>query len=381
MTDAPATRSPRPVSRWRREPFRVFFPLGVLLAWVGIGHWLLYATGMIATYSCLLHGLVQMEAFMMAFAVGFLLTALPRRTQSPPPTRLEVTIAACAGDWALAQVAYAGVLLLLLRFAVRRLRGREAGRRPPAAFVLLPIAALHGLLGAALIVAGLRPHAPPWCLGLGRLCVEQGVFLCLVIGVGALLLPLIAGTRAPADLGTSPREAARALGYAAAGGAVFATLVLEQAGAPRIGPLLRAAVVGIGLASGGPPWQRPARPGAHRGLVRLAVWLIPVGLAASGVWPDYRVPALHVLFIGGFSLLAFAVATHVALGHLALGDLATGRPPAVVFLGATFMLAMLARVAADWSQSYFDHLGWAAGTWLAGSAVWLAFLGPKLLRP
>jgi hypothetical protein len=26
---------------WRREPFRIFFPLGVVLAWLGIGHWLL----------------------------------------------------------------------------------------------------------------------------------------------------------------------------------------------------------------------------------------------------------------------------------------------------------------------------------------------------
>jgi hypothetical protein len=25
---------------WRREPFRLFFPLGVLLAWGGVAHWL-----------------------------------------------------------------------------------------------------------------------------------------------------------------------------------------------------------------------------------------------------------------------------------------------------------------------------------------------------
>ena len=38
--------------RWRTEPFRPFFPLGVVLGWVGIGHWLLYTTGVTATYSC-----------------------------------------------------------------------------------------------------------------------------------------------------------------------------------------------------------------------------------------------------------------------------------------------------------------------------------------
>ncbi len=51
----------------------------------------------------------------------------------------------------------------------------------------------------------------------------------------------------------------------------------------------------------------------------------------------------------------------------------------MIVLGVTFMLAMLARVAADASQTYFGHLDWAAGAWIADSATWLAFFGPKLL--
>jgi uncharacterized protein involved in response to NO len=114
--------------------------------------------------------------------------------------------------------------------------------------------------------------------------------------------------------------------------------------------------------------------------VWLAAWLVPIGLVASALWPDYRVPALHVLFIGGFGLLAFAIATHVALMHLGLESVAAGRPPAVVALGVGFLLALCARLAADASRTYFTHLGWAAGTWIAASAIWLGFLGPKLLR-
>jgi hypothetical protein len=70
----------------------------------------------------------------------------------------------------------------------------------------------------------------------------------------------------------------------------------------------------------------------------------------------------------------------VALSHLGLEALATGRPPAVVFLGASFLVALAARLAADVSNTYFDHLGWAAGAWIAGSTAWLAFLGPRLVR-
>ena len=127
------------VSLWRREPFRIFFPLGVLLAWIGVSHWLLYATGVAATYSCRFHGLVQMQAFMMAFAIGFLLTALPRRTQTPPVARMEMVAlvaalvvmagAAIAEHWVIAETAYAALFALLIEFALRRFMkgaGKEA---------------------------------------------------------------------------------------------------------------------------------------------------------------------------------------------------------------------------------------------------------------
>jgi uncharacterized protein involved in response to NO len=376
--------------RWRSEPFRIFFPLGVVLAWIGIGHWLLYATGATATYSCTFHGLVQMQAFMMAFAVGFLLTALPRRTQTAPVAPLEAllsaaalvvtTAAAMTEHWVVAEIAYVGLLGVLLQFAGRRFLARTAGRRPPAAFVLVPFAALHGLIGAGLVTAPEVAGVPGWTGHLGRLLVEQGVFLCLAVGIGSLVLPLMAGASPPPDLGSAPREAWKALLYAAAGAAIFASLLLEQGGFVRTGPLLRAAVVAVGIGIGGGAWRPPGKPGVHRKLVWLSVWLMPVGLIVSATWPDYRVPALHILFIGGFSLMAFGVATHVILSHLDMEHLALGRPAPVVGLGVAFLVALCARLAADASETYFVHIGWAAALWILGSAVWLAFVAPKLLR-
>jgi uncharacterized protein involved in response to NO len=108
---------------------------------------------------------------------------------------------------------------------------------------------------------------------------------------------------------------------------------------------------------------------------------MPAGLVASALWPDYRIPALHILFIGGFGLLALAVATHVALSHLeGMEELALGRPRPLVFMALMFLLALLGRLAADASDTYFDHLAWASTWWMIGTAAWLAFLGPALLR-
>lgn len=377
-------------SAWRTEPFRLFFPLGVVLGWVGVGHWLLYTTGVTMTFSCLLHGLVQVQAFLMAFAIGFLLTALPRRTQSAPPSRVEMsafgalllttTAAIVAEHWVVAEMVYAAQFILLLQFALRRFLTAAARRRPPAAFVLIPLGFLHGVAGAVLIAASTLAYIRPWAFGLGRLFVEQGVFLCFVVGIGSLVLPLMGGGAPPPDLDASPHERRKALAYACGGLLICASLVLESIGWVSVGPLLRAGVVAAGIGLGGGAWRAPAQPGLHRRLVWLAVWLMPPGLIISGLWPDYRVAALHILFIGGFGLMAFGVATHVAFSHLDMERLALGRPAAIAVLGVSFLLALLARLAADVSQSYFDHLAWAAALWLVGSGVWLASLAPKLLR-
>jgi uncharacterized protein involved in response to NO len=377
-------------SQWRSEPFRIFFPLGVLFAWIGVGHWLMYATGVSANYSCKFHGLVQMQAFMMAFAIGFLLTAVPRRTQTSAVSALEMTVLAAglvistvgalADRWIVSEAGYACLFLLLAQFAIRRFIGRAAGRRPPAAFALVPIAAIQGLLGAALVAFAEFPDAPLWAGHLGMLFIEQGVFLCLAIGIGGLVLPLMGGAPPPADLGSSPRESWKAVAYAAAGLSIVLSLVLEQIGFDKTGPLLRAAVVVVGLGLGAGAWRLPGKTGAHRKLVWISVWLMPVGLVASALWPDYRVPALHILFIGGFSLMVFGVATHVALSHLNLEHLAMGRPPAVIIVGVAFVLALLIRVTADASNSYFLHLGWASALWILGSAAWLVFFGPRLVK-
>jgi uncharacterized protein involved in response to NO len=375
---------------WRAEPFRLFFPLGALLGWVGVGHWLLYGVGAVETYSCLRHGLLQTQAFMMAFAAGFLLTALPRRTSSPPASVLEmviataslvVTTAALVGDrWIIAETSYLALFVLLLAFAARRFLFGSARRRPPAAFVLVPLGVAQGIAGALLLISYFALEAQPWTARLGALLIEQGVFLSLVIGIGSLILPLMSGTQPPPDLGTSPRETAKAFAYLAAGLLIVLSLIAEVLGAERLAPLVRAAVVAVGVGAGAGAWRPLGKPGLHRRLVRLAVWLVPLGLLLSAAWPDYRVPALHVLFIGGFGLMAFSVATHVILGHLDLTAESFGWPPAVVAMALGILLALAARVVADMSESYFAHLAWAAAVWIAGTAIWFGYVVSRIQR-
>jgi uncharacterized protein involved in response to NO len=378
------------VPAWRREPFRVFFPLGTVLAWVGIGHWIAYWLGWLSEYSCLSHGMVQVQGFLLAFALGFLLTAVPRRTESAPPSTLAIcaaalalvasTVAAFRQAWWLAEGLTIGVVLGAVAFAARRFKAGGGARRPPAAFVLLPMGLASAVVGAVLVAWGVAPTGPVGALAIGRLLVEQGVFLCLVMGAGALVLPLMSGAAPPPDLGTSPAVRRAAVAYAVAGATVLASLVAEAAGSARVAPIVRGVVVGATLVHGAGVLRPIALPGWNRRVARLAALAVPIGPVLAGILPDYRVPALHVTFIAGFGLLAIAVATHVTASHLSLPELRDGRARTIAVVAGAILIATAGRVTADATATYFEHLAAAGAVWIAGTGVWFVRLLPAWAR-
>ena len=71
------------------EPFRFFFPVGVLAGLVGAALWPLHFGGTYAPYPALAHARIMAEGFLGGFAFGFLGTALPRMLSAPPLRLLE----------------------------------------------------------------------------------------------------------------------------------------------------------------------------------------------------------------------------------------------------------------------------------------------------
>lgn len=375
----------------REEPFRLFFPLAAMMGVLGVFHWVLYGAGVLSGYLASFHAVTQMQSFLLAFAAGFLLTAIPKRTRTAPATAAElgalaalvpgVSAAELAGAPALAQILYAAAIGLLAQFAVRRFLGRAAGRRPPASFVLVPIGLAAGVTGAALRVASLRDLAPSWAGSLGRSLALEGVFTCLVLGIGGFFFALALHGDPPPDLGAQRGEARKAAALAAAGALVIGGLVMQERGLVREGLALRA-IVAAGVLAGARGLARPARPGANRRTVWLSAWAVPLGLALAAAFPDDRVAWMHVTFIGGFGLLAFAVAAHVTLGHSGHEAARDGRPWQALAFGALFGAAMILRVTlARVPELYFGWLAAAAALWLAGAVVWAVFLLPRMWRP
>jgi uncharacterized protein involved in response to NO len=66
-----------------QEPFRIFFPAGVVLGFAGVSLWVLYYLGAHIPYPNVAHARLMIEGMMASFIFGFLGTAGPRLTSTP----------------------------------------------------------------------------------------------------------------------------------------------------------------------------------------------------------------------------------------------------------------------------------------------------------
>ena len=112
--------------------------------------------------------------------------------------------------------------------------------------------------------------------------------------------------------------------------------------------------------------------------LRAGIMSILLGLTIAVLWPNYRIGALHVVFITGFSFMVFTVAIRVIFGHSGNAVLFQKRMPFFVISGLLLVIAMLSRVTAEFSpRARIVHLVAAAACWLLASLIWMAKVLPK----
>jgi len=376
----------RPVPAWRREPYRLLFPLGVALALLAVLPFALRGAG--GGSLALFHSAAQLQGFLTCFAVGFLFTFLPRRTGTAPPAGWEVLASAAlaAGSAACAYfhaalasyLSWMAVAALALAFTVRRM-GRPARRQLPPAFAWVPLSLVAGLAGALLAALGplLGGGSAPAVWVVGRGLLVQGLLAGLVVGVGSVLLPLITrGEAIAADGG--PRKSG-ALLHLGAAGLFFASFALEPWAGEQVGFGLRAAVATGALVASARIHRRPALPGLHRRLVWLGAWMVPVGFALGALSPRLHGAALHVLFVGGYAQLALVLAVPVALAEPQRAGSLAGSPPALRATAVLLAGAFAARVAAALDLTRVAAWLAVAGAAFAGAlAAWAALVLPSL---
>jgi uncharacterized protein involved in response to NO len=376
------------------DPYRVFFPLGIVLGLTGVSIWPLYYLGLTDGYSGRAHAFVQICGFLYAFAAGFLLTAVPRFTGTESPSLkvqhclaglLAVSVSGFEfGLFTVGHAAFLAAHITVITLAARRFVHRR--QNPPATFGLVGMGLITGALAAVMNTAiALEVLAPAWD-PLARRLLTEGMFLMLVLGVGGFLGPRLLGFAALPKFMTAaaanpkgPALNSAALAYAGAGFLLLLSLLAEYGFEFRPAAFVRALVATGVIAATARPWRLPA----VRTTLAWCVWTANL-LVVLGVWlvplaPAYRADFLHVLFIA-FTLLVLAVGIRVTLSHGGHAlSLERGSWPIRIGL-ATGLVAMLARLGAPFApESYFAHLAWAGMFWIAGMLFWGSYV-VRLIR-
>lgn len=376
--------SPESPPLWRREPYRLLFPLGVVLGQVGVLHWLLYAVGASTTWRSFFHAITLVQGFMLCFALGFLYTFIPRRTGTQGPSAAQlgvslvlpvlVTASAWAEAWRMSQLCFLVQLAVLLSFVVPRILTPGPGRTVPEGMVWVPLAVAMGAGGSLLTVVPVEDAR--WLHALGTSLLLQGLFAGLVLGVGGMLLPVFLHSQPP-GASTGARRRAKQAAHAVAALLFVASFVLELRVSSALGHAVRAVIVAGVLVAPTRLWRPPSQPGLHRWLIWASGWLLPLGYTVVALRPEFRTAGLHVVFLGCFALMAMAVSVHVVLAHGGHTQRLHGAPWQVAAVGALVLLAMVSRVLMAYAPMHLRlWLGGAAAAFLGATLLWELFLVP-----
>lgn len=374
------------------EPFRIFFPAGVLAGIVGVALWPLHLGGVMEFYPGMIHARIMACGLFGGFIIGFLGTAMPRMLSAKPLRVAEVMILltvyiAMVVTFVFSQLPLGDALFLLLLLTFVAFMARRAAARrdtPPPGFVLVGLALFSAAAGSVLGVLQHYRDLDAFWVTLQRLLSYQGFVLLPILGVGPFILPRFFGMQSthdfPEALTPSPSWLKKALIALAVGALILASFVIEANGFYRLAYGVRFATTIAYLLLEMPFHRAPKASHALGASIRIAFAGILAGFLAVSFFPAYRVGLLHLTLVGGFAVIAFIVATRVVFGHSGKMALLKGRNQWLWFAVGLMLLGMATRISGDfWPKILVTHYFYGALIWIAGVILWAAYVLPKVL--
>ena len=375
-----------------REPFRVFFPAGVVAGLTGVALWPLHFAGVIELYPGQNHARLMACGLFGAFIFGFLGTALPRLLSVTPlrwtqvlallSLHLTMVAAFASAHTLLGDVLFLGLLVSFVTCLAVRFPQRKDS--PPPGFILVGLAFACVMSGAVLsVVEGFEDLEPQW-IAFQRLLSYQGFVLFPILGIGPFILPRFFGQPSahnfPTTLAPSRPWRHKALLALGAGMLVLVSFVLEVRGSFRVAHGLRFLTVATYLLLEVPFRAGPKASSGPGLLIRTALVVLCTGFLAVAVRPDYRVSLLHLTLIGGFAVLTFVVATRVVFGHSGRLEQLKGRNVWLLVSVGLMLCGMATRISGDFLPHILStHYSYGAVIWIVGVLIWSAFVLPKVL--
>ncbi len=375
-----------------KEPFRVFFPAGVLAGIIGVALWPLYFWGVTEFYPGQTHARIMACGLFGGFIFGFLGTAMPRMLSANPLRVAEVfslllLYTATIVFFALGKMFSGDVLFLTTLTLFLTCLGIRATQRkdtPPPGFALVGLALLCVVAGAILAVAQNFREMDTFWITLQRLLMYQGFVLLPILGIGPFILPRFFGMPNKHDfpemLVPSKDWLKKAIFALGVGVVIIASFFMEAKGWHRSAHGLRFAATLIYLIFEMPFHRAPKASHALGLSIRLALLGVLAGFLTVAFFPSYRVTLLHLTLVGGFAVVTFVVATRVVFGHSGNIELLKGRNRWLLVAIGMMLFGMATRMSGDfWPKLMQSHYIYGAILWIAGVLLWSVYVLPKVL--
>jgi uncharacterized protein involved in response to NO len=376
------------------EPFRLFFPVGMIFGIIGVALWPLFFAGALGYYPSIVHPRLMIDGFAGFFIFGFMMTAGPRLLGAPafaPKCVLFVFGLACLANLAFIfnQVIIGDALFGLATAALLFKASRAYCARtdmPPPGFPLAALGLISACVGSILLALSPAIWANATAYALGKILLFQGFTMLPIIGVGAFFFPKIIGGQNKHDFDETMQPNAEwkrrfrhsifaAIGFAA-------SVVIELSGHLTTAYILRtltlAAYVLTQL-----PWMEFRRKERMHGLQLIfALGTIAIGLLGAAFFPSYKVAWLHAYFFVGLTGTIFLVSIRVVFGHSGRPDLIRKSVKIFAWVTGALIFAAATRIVADFRPDLrTTHYIYASVLWLICGMVWMVFVAPKTKPP
>lgn len=341
------------------EPFPAFFALGWLMGFLFLGIWPAFGLFHLVSYPGALHAQGIISLFVGSFAIGFLLTSLPRFTGSYSASILDVGILfllsfteiyfLVSGNGPFASLTMSFKFLYVFYFGFSRARNKTLV--PPPSFIWIIFALTSVVLGGVGIFEGTF-------VTLFKAFVFRGFVTSLFLGVGGRLMPFLTGMP---FINTQNEKTSNH----------FLAAVIYFSGFffGKWGYFLQALALIFEVAYLWGLYHKPGS-GTRAKVLWVSSWLLVLGPVLSFIWPQHALHLMHLTYIGCFAAGTLTVASHVIVSHMGLDKkiLTQFWPLGVVW--SLVILAALTRATAHMAN-YLSHLSYAAILVMGALLLWL----------
>lgn len=360
------------LNRLVSNPYPLFFFFGAIFSMLGALVWLGFFTGLSQVYPNVSHPQLMIGGFILMFVSGFLLTAVPRFTETKSASVAEIT--AVFAPILISQFfinhlpfnlfQYLAVLNLSI-FAVKRVVHRKNNPPPPFVFIGTALTCLH--LGLLIKIVNLLDAGFTEFSFLAQRLYTEAATLFLIFGVGSKVIPMIKGFESK-----KPKNSMYVL-FVLGSLILVATYLIEYKNQILIAVIIRNSIfTAMALLFWKTHLVAP-RSSKLNTCLRIAEFMILAGLWAPLFFPEYYIHFKHLMFIGGFGLITFLISTRVIFAHGTAGIEHEKSSPYYwpLLVVCLFALAFRVSLAFVGEQIKGNILILSAGFWVFLCLVWL----------